>query len=100
MDNPCESGIQAPHSEALDRPFRRDHAGDSERKGTCSTVTRQVTLTTDGASVFLSWLEAGDEKTLERLMEHPGYRARLSYVVGFAEARRPTAGAAGRALES
>lgn len=80
--------------------IRRDHAGDSERNGTCSTVTRQVTLTTDGASVFLSWLEAGDEKTLERLMEHPGYRARLSYVVGFAEARRPTAGAAGRALES
>lgn len=61
-------------------------------------VTTRTTLTTDGASMFLAWLETGDERTLERLMEHPGYRAvaehssTWSSTIGVAEVKDALAG--------
>ena len=38
-------------------------------------MTAKIALTTDAASMFLSWLEHPEEGLLGRLLEHPGYRA-------------------------
>ena len=38
-------------------------------------MTRQITLTTEAASRFLSWLDDPHEDPLGLLLDHPGYRA-------------------------
>ena len=38
-------------------------------------MTERITLTTDAAAMFLSWLETDDQALLRKLMDHPGYMA-------------------------